>query len=365
MLVTLLAAFAVVAIGVHLLSTALAWPRRTCPRAADAPPRPPVSLVRPVCGLDAFDPETLASSFGQDYPDHEILFCAAAADDPAVALLEELIAAHPEVPARILIGDDRVSANPKLNNLVKGFAAARGEWVAMTDANLLLTPDYLRRLDDTRREDTGLVSSPPAGIRPENLWGALECAFLNSNQARWQLAADALGIGFAHGKTLFWNRALLEAGGGPAALGHDLAEDVASTKLVRARGLKVRLARPLFGQPIGRRDFGEVWGRQLRWSRIRRAGFPAIFALEILQGPLPPFAALAALVGLGAAPGPALAAFPLVWYGAEIALARAHGWPSGPRDIAAMLLRDALLPALWVVTLRRRTFTWRGSVVGA
>lgn len=103
----------------------------------------------------------------------------------------------------------------------------------------------------------------------------------------------------------------------------------------------------------------------MRWSRIRRAGFPAIFGLEILQGPLSPFAALAALVGLGAAPGFALAAFPVLWYGAEIALARAHGWPDAPRDIAAMLLRDALLPALWIVTLRSRGFTWRGSVVSA
>lgn len=365
MLIAPLAAFVIVILGVHLLSTALAWPRAMRPRAANVAARPSVSLLRPVCGLDAFDAETLASSFGQDHPDHEILFCAASRDDPAVALLEGLIAAHPDARARILVGDDRISANPKLNNLVKGFAAARGDWVAMSDANLLLTPDYLSRLDDTRRDDTGLVSAPPAGIRPGNFWGALECAFLNSNQARWQLAADALGIGFAQGKTLFWNREVLEAGGGLAALARDLAEDVASTKLARGQGKKVRLARPLFGQPIGKRDFDEVWGRQLRWSRIRRAGFPAIFGLEILQGPLPPFAALAALVGLGAAPGFALAAFPVLWYGAEIALARAHGWPDAPRDIAAMLLRDALLPALWIVTLRSRGFTWRGSVVSA
>jgi ceramide glucosyltransferase len=365
MLVAVLATVFTVTLAVHLLSTALAWPRAARERGPDAPARPPVSLVRPVCGLDVFDAETLASSFGQDYPDHEILFCAASANDPAVALLEKLIADHPEAQARILIGDDRISANPKLNNLVKGFAAARGDWVAMTDANLLLKPDYLSRLDATRRADTGLVSSPPAGIRPGNFWGALECAFLNSNQARWQLAADALGIGFAHGKTLFWNRDLLSAGGGLEALARDLAEDVASTKLVRGQGKKVRLARTLFGQPIGKRDFDEVWGRQLRWSRIRRAGFPAIFGLEILQGPLPPLLALVALVGLGTVPGPALAAFAVLWYGVELALARAHGWPAAPRDIAAMLLRDALLPALWIVTWRRRGFTWRGSVVGA
>jgi len=69
------------------------------------------------------------------------------------------------------------------------------------------------------------------------------------------------------------------------------------------------------------------------------------------------------LVGLGAVPGLALAGVAALWYGAEIALARAHGWPAAPRDIAAMLLRDALLPVLWVATWRSRGFTWRGAVV--
>jgi ceramide glucosyltransferase len=348
----------------HLLAATRGWRRSgaTDPRLAV---RPHVSLVRPICGVDAFDRETLASSFVQDYPDYDVFFCAASEADPAVALARELVAAHPEVPAQVLVGDDQISGNPKLNNVVKGYRASTADWVVMTDSNLLLGPDYLTVLADTWRPDTGLVSAPAMGDRPENFWGAVECAFLNSCQARWQLAADALGTGFAQGKTLFWSRAVLDAGGGLEALGRNLAEDVASTKLVRRQGLRVRLPMKLFAQPIGRRTAREVWGRQLRWSRVRRDGFPVIFAAEIVQGPFLALLALCALVALGAAPGWSLALLALVWYGPELWLARAQGWPAGSRDLAAMLLRDALLPAVWIATFGARGFTWRGTAMSA
>lgn len=354
-------------LGVHLASGALAaWrylPRRTRPAAV--PPSRFISLIRPVCGSDRYDRETLSSSFTLSWRNYEVLFCAASEDDPAVPLVRELIAAYPGVTSRLLIGEDIIGANPKLNNLEKGLRAARGTWVAMTDSNLLLPPDYLERLVERMQDDTGLVSAPPVGIWPENFWGAVECAFLNTNQARWQLAADSLGIGFAQGKTLFWRRDVLRAGGELAALGRNIAEDVAATKMVRAQGLKVRLAHRLFAQPIGARPPHAVWDRQLRWSRVRRDGFPALFLAEILQGPAIPVAALAALFGLGAAPLWSLGALVLAWYGSELALARIAGWPAGLRDLAAMAMRDAMLPALWLATFARRGFIWRGTEMAA
>jgi ceramide glucosyltransferase len=231
----------------------------------------------------------------------------------------------------------------------------------MTDSNLYLPRDYLSQLVDTWDDDTGLVSGPPVGIRPGNFWGAVECAFLNTNQARWLLAADSLGFGFAQGKTLFWHRDVLDAAGGPAALGRNLAEDVAATKVVRDQGLRVRLTRRLFPQPIGPRNLRAVWNRQLRWSRVRRDGFPLIFAAEIAQGVALPMVALAGLVALNIVPGWSFAPFFAVWYGSEWALARYAGWPSSWRDVSAMFARDSLLPAIWVATFARRGFTWRGT----
>lgn len=360
--VTILTFFVLAALGLHLLSVTLVSLRLVRARRADTRAgQPPVSLLRPLCGLEYALEETLNSSFTLEYADYEVIFCVESADDPAVPLAQKLIAAHPQVPAKLLIGADPISGNPKLNNLVKGWNAARHDWIVMSDSNVLLPPDFLRSSVACFDERTGLVSSPPAGIRPENAWGALECGFLNTYQARWQLLADSLGLGFAQGKMLFWRRAVAEAGGGLARLGGEMAEDVASTKLVRGQGLNVRLAPEPFPQPIGRRGFGAVWSRQLRWARVRRLGFPLLFLAEILTGVLPPALSLAAMAAMGASSWLCLPTLAAVWFAAEWGLARQAGWPHGARDLAMWMLRDLLLPAIWVAAWAGRGFTWRGN----
>ena len=323
---------------------------------------PRVTLLRPVCGVDPFDAETLGSSFTQNYPDYEIIFCAPTATDPAIPLVRSLIAAHPHIPAQLLVGQVQVTQNPKLNNLFNGWQAASADWVCMTDSNLLLPPDYLRRVVGAWGPDTGLVSCPPTGSRPDGMAASIECAVLNSNQARLQFAGASLGHAFAQGKTLFWNRDMLNRAGGIAALGRYLAEDVNATKLVRAAGKRVSLTPLPFTQPIGKRDFLTVWNRQLRWSRVRRDGFPLVFATEILNGAAVPFLAMLGAAILLHAPllVPATIA---IWYGAEIYLMRRAGWPHGWRDLLALPLRDALLPALWVATFLKRGIEWRGTAM--
>ncbi len=353
-----LTGFALIMLVLNLASCVLVVRRRLraqIPRPAVAPH---ITLLRPVCGVDAFDRETLASGFALDYPALEHLFCVADAGDPAVAMVQDLIAAHPQANARLLVGDDRIGANPKLNNLAKGWDAANGDLVVIADSNLALPPDYLWRLLAVRGPGVGLVSCPPVGIRAEGLWGALECAFLNSNQARLQLAADSVGLGFAQGKTMLWDRAFLAARGGLAPLGQRLAEDVAATLLVRNAGLRVTLPVQPFAQPIGRRRLRQVWDRQLRWSKVRREGFPALFVLEPLNGALLP------VLTAGLAGGPGLAAaLALVWYGAEVALARREGWIARPWEFVLFPLRDLMLPALWAATLRNTAFDWRGNAM--
>lgn len=314
------------------------------------------TLLRPVCGVDRFDEVTLESSFTLDWPRYEVIFCAGRADDAAIPLVEALMARHPQVQARLLIGEDRVSGNPKLNNLVKGWRAAAGDRVVMADSNLLLPRDYLQRLMAVNGPDVGLVSSPPVGTQAQGLWGEVEAAFLNGNQARLQLVADTLGFGFAQGKTLMWSRDFLDANGGLRALGRNLAEDVAATKLVRGAGRRVRLAHLPFAQPIGRRDFAAVWGRQLRWSKVRRDGFPGLFLCEPLNG------ALLSVLTAGTIGGPwGAAVVAVAFYGAEVALCWRMGWPLRVLSLPAMVLRDALMPVLWAATFRGRGIVWRGT----
>lgn len=350
-------AVAAALLALHLASVVLClWRLRPTPlpRAAG---QPHVTLLRPVCGLDPFDAETLASSFTQDYPAYDVVFCAARETDAAVPLVRALITTHPGFPARLLIGEAPVTGNPKLNNLWKGWVGTESDWICMADSNLLLPSDYLATVVGTWDADVGLVSSPPVGQQPQGWGGHLECAMLNSCQARLQLASDSLGMGFAQGKTMLVYRPILDRAGGFTALGRLMAEDATATHLIRGLGLRVALTQRPFAQPIGWRGLRQVWDRQLRWSRVRREGFPLLFAAEILNGPLAP--ALLALAG-GITPGMIAGAWAL-WYLAELALIRAAGWPSSWRDIAALPLRDAVLLALWVATFARRGFEWRGT----
>ena len=325
---------------------------------------PPVSLVRPLCGIDNYAAETLRSTFELDYPSCERLFCVAAASDPVVPLVKDLIAVFPAVDARLLIGDDRVSANPKLNNVAKGWRAASHDWIVIADSNVLMPRDYIQKLFANWRVDTGLVASPPIGSQPYGFWAEIECAFLNTYQARWQYIVDSFGRGFAQGKTMLWRRADLERAGGIEVLGKEAAEDAAATKIVRAAGLKVRLVDWPFAQPLGRRSASEVWNRQLRWARLRRASFFVYFLPELLSGGIVPM--ICAAIVANALDWPValcVTGFAAIWYGSEMAFAVAAGWHVSMLYPVHGLIRDLILPALFVGALRSNDFVWRGNAI--
>ncbi len=329
---------------------------------------PPVTILRPVCGLENRLDETLRSTFTLDYPLYEVIFCVAVEDDPVVPLVRRLIAEHPQVSAQLLVGNERPSGNPKLDNLFKGWDAARYDWVVMADSNVLMPPDYLQQLLRAWNPGTGLVCSPPVGTDPVGFWAEFECAYLNSHAARWQLSSDAIGLGFAQGKSMFWRKATIDEAGGLMAIGREAAEDAASTKLIRARGEHVSLVDNPFPQPLGLRGFREVWRRQERWARLRRAAFPLAYAPEVLSGSV--FSTLVFIATLAAAGvGPMwialwTAIYLTAWYGLETAFTRAMGWPASPRAMVAFVLRDLTIPVLWVRGLGNG-FEWRGNAMKA
>jgi ceramide glucosyltransferase len=321
-----------------------------------------VSILRPLCGIDNFSEATLHSTFHLDHRPYEILFCVASATDPIVPIVKRLIEGHPEIPVRLLVGVDRISSNPKLNNLVKGWQAANYPWIVMADSNVLMPADYLAHLLHAWRSDTGVVSSPAIGCMPHNFWGELECAFLNTYQARWQCFADEIGLGFVQGKSMLFNKAFLAANGGIRALASELAEDAAATKLVRKQGLRVRVVDRPFAQPLGWRSASEVWQRQIRWARLRRDTFPLYFLPELLAGVLPPLAACMIVADYAELPIAGSATlFLALWYGLEAVATGAAGWHLSWRSPLVWLLRDTLLPVLWIAAWAGKDFEWRGN----
>jgi len=365
-LLILLAGFVgAIACLAHFISIAAVIGRfRASPAVEAAAARVPVSILRPVCGLENYIEDTLRSSFHLDHPDYEVIFCAADADDPVLPIVRALMAEYPHIDSRLLIGNSTVSRNPKLNNLVKGWHEARYPWVMMIDSNVAMPKDQVERMLAAWRDDTGLVCSPPVGSAPADAGAELECGFLNTYQARWQLLADSIGFGFAQGKSMLWRRDILDSAGGIEALANEIAEDAAATKIVRARGLRVRLVRAPFMQPLGARALADVWRRQVRWARLRRETFRLYFVPELLVGAAPPLAAAALVAGsVGWPITPVLIALAALWYGAEVALAYAAGWHLSWRSVPLWVLRDALLPFLWGAAWAGNDFEWRGNAM--
>ncbi|ESX96755.1 ceramide glucosyltransferase [Mesorhizobium sp. LNJC403B00] len=345
-----------------LLASSKLQARRLIPPPSDE--QPPVSIVVPSRGVEPFTQETLQRAFSLDWPRYELIFCVAHADDPVVKLINRAIVLFPNVPARLLIGDDRVSSNPKLNNCVKGWEAARYHWVILADSNVLMPRDYVQHLMAAWRTNTGLICSTPIGSRPDGFWAEVECAFLNTLQARWQYAGEALGLGFAQGKSMLWNKPMLDTSGGIRALAAEIAEDAAATKLVNGLGLHVNLVASPFEQPLGQRRLPDIWSRQARWARLRRVTFPLFFAPEILTGVAVPLAlALVAAASAGISLPATVLAVLTAAYIPECALAAAKGWHLSLRMVPAMMVRDMMLPAIWARGWLSGAVDWRGNIM--
>ena len=355
--------FFIVAIGLHI-GSALIVAARFRQGRSDWPTQnlPPVTILRPVCGLDSYIEQTLRSNFLLNYPRYEILFCVTDQNDPVVPLVRRLMREYPKIHARLLIGEETVNGNPKLDNVAKGWRAASFDWIVMADANVLMPCDYVQRLFAKWRPGTGLVCSPPVGFFPSGVAAELECAFLNTYQARWQYAADSVGLGFAQGKTMLMRRSKFERAGGIAALGAEIAEDAAATKILGKAGLRIRLVDIPFEQPVGERTLKEVWRRQVRWAQMRRSTFPFFYTPEILTSGLLPLAAGAfAASAIGLPLGASVAALLALWYGAEAFLAHSADWHLSWRSPFLWLLRDAMIPVIWVNGWLGNQFVWRGN----
>ena len=364
-------ALAAVATGLLAVQLGSAWSARPA-RNSRRPSRSSsvdetgagLTIIRPLSGLEPFSEATLRSTFELDHDELEIYFCVARTDDPIVPLVTQLIAAYPGRRATLLIGNERICANPKLNNVVKGWHATTTPWVMFADSNVLLPRDAVARLWARWDERCGMVCTAPVGSRASGWAAKLECAFLNGYQARWQMAADGVGLGFAQGKVMFFQRRLVIAAGGLGALAEEPAEDAAATNVVHAAGLQVRLVDKPFEQPLGYRTLLSVWKRQVRWAQLRRATFPRFFYPELLSSGVVAtalFAASAAMFG-----GPVVLsalAYAMIWYSAELAVVVLYRWPLGIESLPLMVLRDVFVPAVWAVAIWKNDFEWQGHAM--
>jgi ceramide glucosyltransferase len=323
----------------------------------------PISVLKPVAGIDDGLEANLRTFFAQDYPRYEIVFGVQGEEDPALDLLRKLMRDHPEVDARVVVHDGGRGINPKVSNLRAMLTAARHDLVVVSDSNIRVHPLYLGEMQaEVARPAVGLVTSLFAGVGEKTLGALVENAHLNATVvAGVVVPTELFGHPIAVGKSMMFRRSLIDKIGGLESVAYVLAEDYVIGRMFHEAGFDVRLCPTPVANVIARSTLSSFFRRQLRWNMIRLRLQPFPFLLEPLTVPL--FTAAIALL-LGSPPW-----WTLGWAVGITAARDAAQWimmrgaPGLGRALLVIPLRDILVVAVWIATFPKRRITWRGNRV--
>lgn len=267
------------------------------------PPRafPPVSLVKPLHGAPAGLGEILERFCDQDYPGPvQIVFGVHDAADPAVAVVERLRSARPDVDIELVIDPRLHGANRKASNLANIAARARHEVLVLSDADILVEHDYLRRVTAALAgREVGAVSCLYVGLSSRNLWSRLSAMGIDYQFLPSAVLGKSIGLAQpCFGSTIAITQAVLEEIGGFAAFADHLADDYEIGRAVRARGYRIAIPAMTVAHHCTEADRASLLDHELRWGRTVRQIDPAGYAGSIVTYPIPLALIAAALSGL-------------------------------------------------------------------
>src|SRR5713226_7535765 len=303
---------------------------------------PSVSLLKPVRGADFGSYENFASFCRQEYLDYEILFAVNDDTDPAVQMIQRIIAEFPERRIRLLVGAEHLGANRKVNKLARLAREAQYDVLVLTDGDVRVGSHYVRevvaRLADRK---VGAVTSFYRGIAENNLGAEIEAVGASSDFFAGVLMAEwTEGITFALGASIATTREWLGKMGEFEAIADTLADDYELGHRIVKAGGEVVLSRQTVWTMYPAQTFRSFWDHQVRWARTVRLCRPrAYVGLLFTQGL--PWTLLAILV----APSSWIAAAYVL---AFIILRFAMAWTVGVRGVGD----EVLVRKIWLVPLR-------------
>lgn len=362
-LAVLLVAAAPLAYYVAATFAALRFFRRERARAIGSY-APAVSLLKPVHGVDFGSYENFASFCAQEYPEYEILFGVNDSSDPAVPLIQRMIAEFPRLRIRLFVGAEYIGANRKVNMLARLAGEAQNEILVLTDGDIRVSRCYLREVVAPLADrKIGVVTSFYRGIVEKNLSAEIEAIGAASDFFAGVLMANWMeGMTFGLGASIVTTKEWVAKIGGFAAIADLHSDDYELGNRISRAGGKILLSREVVWTMYPAQSARGFWQHQLRWLRTVRLCRPASFAGLIFTHGLP-WAVLAALI----APAPWIrAAYLLAYFVLRMIMAWTVGvWAVGDdvvrRKLWLVPLRDAIYFVVWLGSFASNRIHWGGE----
>jgi ceramide glucosyltransferase len=327
--------------------------------------RPPVTLLKPLCGDEPGLYHNLQSFCEQDYPLFQLVCGVRDPDDPAIAIVQRLQADRPEMDIALVVNPVIHGTNYKVSNLINILQAAKHDVLVLSDSDMRVRPDYLEAISGALEQPgTGLATCLYTGEPLPGPWSAIGAAGINF----WFLPSAAVskllgGKTGCYGATIAMTRKTLESVGGFMAVRNQLADDYALGALVRQSGLNIVVAPYFPATQVDEPSFPTLLRHELRWARTVRNTAPIGYAGSIITHPLP-LAMLGILSGsvaglhwpvlLAAIVMAAMSRLWLVRRVTYIFRAARPGW-------WVLLARDVLSLGILVAAYLGRSVSWRNS----
>ncbi len=324
---------------------------------------PPVSILKPVRGLDREAYENFESFCRLDYPEYEILFGVSDADDPAIPIIRKLMGNFPQRAIRLLVGAEELGASSKVCKLCRLVREARYSLYVISDSDVRVGPDYLRAVAAAFRDpQVGAATTLYRGLANKRLGAMLDAVgaaseFWAGALVAWQLE----GVKFTVGATMATTRERLAEIGGFEAMVDCHSDDYELGRRIAARGYRVELIPYTVRLVIPEQSFGEYVKHELRWAigvrNVRPGGHAGMLFTHGL-----PWALAAAAVSRSATVAAG-------YLGSYLVLRLLMAWVVGVwglRDAVLrqklwlVPLRDALWSLIWVASFGSNRIQWRG-----
>jgi ceramide glucosyltransferase len=317
----------------------------------------PISILKPLAGLDLDLESNLRTFFEQDYPAFEILFAVKDMSDPAAQVVEKLRKEYPEVPSQLLVTGEPPYPNAKVFSLDRMMAVAAHDLLVMSDSDIRVTPDLLRTVAaEFQNEGLGVATCPYRAVAGPSFWSHLEAIGMNTDFMAGILVARMLaGMQFAVGPTIVARKRVLASIGGFDRLKDYLAEDFVMGKFAAEVGHGVILSSYVIEHHIGSSDRRENTAHRLRWARSTRRSRPLGYIGQLFTMPVP-LALLVCIVHPAWWP-----VLPLTLMVRGLAAHVVSAWVLGAKLNWLLLpIEDLMAFGFWIAGFFGNTITWRG-----